>query len=77
MGISASMAVEEQLSQDELASVRNMAARLSAAFPSVDPATVEATVRAAYDSFRLARVRAYVPILAERRARKALGAKSG
>lgn len=42
--------------------------------PLIDAAVVEATVTAAYHWFREARVRAYVPILAERRARKALGA---
>jgi hypothetical protein len=61
-------------SHDELVSIRNMVARLSAAYPSVDAATVEVTVSGAYDSFRQARVRAYVPILVERRARKLLGA---
>ncbi|WP_406730476.1 three-helix bundle dimerization domain-containing protein [Streptomyces sp. NBC_01794] len=61
-------------SHDELASVRNMVARLSAAYPSVDAVTVEATVRTAYDSFHQARVRAYVPILVERRSRRVLSA---
>ncbi|WP_406333957.1 three-helix bundle dimerization domain-containing protein [Streptomyces sp. NBC_00203] len=55
-------------------SVRNMVARLSADYPSVDTVTVEATVRAAYDAFHQARVRAYVPILAERRSRRVLRA---
>ncbi|MER5459767.1 hypothetical protein ABT010_03550 [Streptomyces sp. NPDC002668] len=61
-------------SQDELVSIRNMVARLSAAYPSVDAVTVEATVRTAYDSFHQARVRAFVPILVERRARRVLSA---
>ncbi|MFC7262133.1 three-helix bundle dimerization domain-containing protein [Streptomyces lutosisoli] len=61
-------------SQDELVSIGNMAARLRAAYPSVDAVTVEATVTAAYDSFHQARIRAYVPILAERRSRRALRA---
>lgn len=61
---------------EELASVRTTVARLKAAYPSVDADTVEATVEAAYDSFRQARVRKYVPILAERRARRALAAGS-
>ncbi|MFI8301018.1 three-helix bundle dimerization domain-containing protein [Streptomyces nigra] len=59
-------------SRDELASIQNMVVRLSAAYPSVDAVTVEATVRAAYDSFRQARVRAYIPILVERRSRRVL-----
>ncbi|WP_158820745.1 MULTISPECIES: three-helix bundle dimerization domain-containing protein [unclassified Streptomyces] len=61
---------------DELASVRTTVARLRAAYPSVDAATVETTVEAAYASFRQAKVRTYVPILAERRSRKALAAGS-
>ncbi|MFJ3960952.1 three-helix bundle dimerization domain-containing protein [Streptomyces sp. NPDC090036] len=59
---------------DELASARPTVDRLRAAYPLIDAAVVEATVTAAYDWFREARVRAYVPILAERRARKALDA---
>ncbi|MFD6878601.1 MULTISPECIES: three-helix bundle dimerization domain-containing protein [unclassified Streptomyces] len=62
---------------EELASARTTVARLKAAYPSVDAATVEATVEAAYDAFRQARVRKYVPILAERRSRKALAAATG
>ncbi|MGW6846232.1 three-helix bundle dimerization domain-containing protein [Streptomyces sp. NPDC054958] len=61
---------------EELASVRTTVARLRAAYPSVDAATVEATVEAAYASFRQAKVRKYVPILAERRSREALAAGS-
>lgn len=63
-------------SQDDLerVSVRNVASRLRAAHPLVDAATVEAMVRKAYDSFDGARVRAYVPILVERRCRRALRA---
>ncbi|MFB7450531.1 three-helix bundle dimerization domain-containing protein [Streptomyces sp. NPDC056194] len=55
-------------------SVRNMVARLRAVYPSVDAVTVETTVRTAYDSFHQARVRAYVPILVERRSRRVLRA---
>ncbi|MFG2232534.1 three-helix bundle dimerization domain-containing protein [Streptomyces sp. NPDC048723] len=62
---------------EELASVRTTVARLKAAYPSVDADTVEATVEAAYDAFRQARVRRYVPILAERRSRKALSVAAG
>ncbi|WP_328928925.1 hypothetical protein OG429_33090 [Streptomyces sp. NBC_00190] len=61
-------------SHEQLVSIRNMVARLRAAYPSVDAVTVEATVKAAYDSFRQARVRAYVPILVERRSRSELRA---
>ncbi|MEU1694155.1 three-helix bundle dimerization domain-containing protein [Streptomyces hirsutus] len=55
-------------------SIRNLVARLRAAYPSVDAVTVEATVRTAYDCFHQARVRAYVPILVERRSRRVLRA---
>ncbi|MFI1386277.1 three-helix bundle dimerization domain-containing protein [Embleya sp. NPDC020886] len=55
--------------QDEQAAVRHAAARLKSAFPSVDPATVDAHVEAAHDALSDARIRTYVPILVERRAR--------
>ncbi|MFD9727423.1 three-helix bundle dimerization domain-containing protein [Streptomyces sp. NPDC059072] len=61
---------------EESVTVRDMVARLCAAYPSVDAATVEATVRAEYESFREARIRAFIPILVERRSRRALGAAS-
>ncbi|MGW1672322.1 three-helix bundle dimerization domain-containing protein [Streptomyces sp. NPDC002324] len=63
-------------SQDALV-LRDIVARLSAVWPTVDEAVVEAAVRSAYEAFREARLRAYVPILAERRARKALGTAVG
>ncbi|WP_371679915.1 three-helix bundle dimerization domain-containing protein [Streptomyces sp. NBC_01276] len=62
------MTVEERMA------VRNLVARLKASYPTVDAVTVEAAVRAAYDSFHRARVRAYIPILVERRSRRALDA---
>jgi hypothetical protein len=61
-------------SRDELVTIRNMVVRLRAVYPSVDAVAVEMTVRTAYDSFRQARVRAYIPILVERRSRRELGA---
>jgi hypothetical protein len=61
-------------SHDELVSIRNVVARLGAAYPSVDAVTVEATVIGAYDSFHQASVRAYVSILVERRSRRVLSA---
>ncbi|MFJ8013495.1 three-helix bundle dimerization domain-containing protein [Streptomyces sp. NPDC096339] len=63
-------------SYEESVTIRDMVARLGAAYPSVDRATVEATVRTEYDSFREARIRAFIPILVERRSRRALGAAS-
>ncbi|MFD8020660.1 three-helix bundle dimerization domain-containing protein [Streptomyces lavendulae] len=59
---------------DEPVALRDLVARLEAAYPTVDAVTVEAAVRAAYDSFHRARIRAYIPILAERRSRRALDA---
>ncbi|MEW2118820.1 three-helix bundle dimerization domain-containing protein [Streptomyces sp. NPDC005474] len=64
-------------SPEGVLAVRDIVARLRAAWPTVDKATVDAVVRSAYESFREARVRSYVPILAERRARKALSAAVG
>ncbi|MFE3032357.1 three-helix bundle dimerization domain-containing protein [Streptomyces canus] len=54
--------------------VRDVVARLTAAWPAVTETTVEALVASAFDSFRQAKVRAYVPILVERRVRRVLGA---
>ncbi|MEU2453408.1 hypothetical protein ABZ605_25420 [Streptomyces sp. NPDC012765] len=61
---------EVEPTAEELASVRDTVLRLRTAYPSAEPAAVEA----AYDSFRGARIRNYVAILAERRSRKALSA---
>jgi hypothetical protein len=65
------------LSRPEALAIRDIVTRLRAALSAADEATVEVTVRSAYDSFRRARVRTYVPILAERRARDMLGAPAG
>ncbi|MFG3343867.1 three-helix bundle dimerization domain-containing protein [Streptomyces sp. NPDC048018] len=59
---------------DESSSLRNLVTRLTTAYPSVDAAAVEAAVVASYGHFEQARVRAYLPILVERRSRKALDA---
>lgn len=61
--------------QDALA-VRDMVARLTAAWPAVARTTVEALVASGFDAFREAKVRAYLPILVERRVRRTLGAIS-
>ncbi|WP_331770100.1 hypothetical protein OG948_41135 (plasmid) [Embleya sp. NBC_00888] len=58
--------------QDEQAAIRHAAARLKCAFPSVDPATVDALVEAAQDALSDAPIRTYVPILVERRAKTML-----
>ena len=62
---------------EEVQAARELVARLRGAWPAVAEAVVEATVSSAYAAFRQARVRAYVPILVERRARKALQEASG
>ncbi|MFF2572276.1 three-helix bundle dimerization domain-containing protein [Streptomyces sp. NPDC058084] len=62
---------------DESPSLRDLVARLTSAYPSVDTAAVEAAVAASYDHFEQARIRAYLPILVERRSRKALDAVRG
>ncbi|WP_328382412.1 hypothetical protein OHS81_03820 [Streptomyces sp. NBC_00400] len=65
-----------RVQQDELTAVQNVIARLRSAYPSVDPATVDALVKTAYDQLHQARIRTYVPILVERRARTMLTAGS-
>ena len=52
--------------------VRDVSGRLRRAYASVDGATVEHAVAEAREAFRQARVRTFVPILVERRARAAL-----
>ncbi|MFB9436316.1 three-helix bundle dimerization domain-containing protein [Streptomyces showdoensis] len=59
-------------SSDEEFTLDGLVARLAAAYPSVDAAAVEVAVRRAYGHFERARIRAYLPILVERRSRKAL-----
>ncbi|MDX3117747.1 three-helix bundle dimerization domain-containing protein [Streptomyces scabiei] len=62
---------------EEVRAARDLVARLRGAWPAVAEAVVEAAVGAAYASFREATVRAYVPILVERRASKALHETAG
>ena len=54
--------------------VRDVLGRLCRVYRSLDGAAVEHAVAEALDAFRQARVRAFVPILVERRARAALDA---
>ncbi|MET9605308.1 hypothetical protein ABZZ17_09585 [Streptomyces sp. NPDC006512] len=49
-----------------------MVERLLAAHPELDPELVESSVRTAYEELRYARVRAYLPVLMERRAKDLL-----
>lgn len=52
--------------------MRLVAARLKSAHPAADPAAVDALVASAYDELRDAKVRTFIPILAERRAKALL-----
>ncbi|MFF1518943.1 three-helix bundle dimerization domain-containing protein [Streptomyces sp. NPDC058305] len=61
-------------SQDERATLVQLATRLKAAHPTIEASVVDATVTAAHDAFRQAKIRTYVPILVERRARTLLAA---
>ncbi|MER8041651.1 hypothetical protein [Streptomyces sp. NPDC094032] len=61
-------------SADEALALQDLVARLVVAYPSLDPAAVEAAVRSAYAHFEQATVRSFLPILVERRSRKALDA---
>ncbi|MEU0784095.1 hypothetical protein ABZ341_21255 [Streptomyces sp. NPDC006173] len=51
-----------------------MGTRLKAAHPTIEASVVDDTVTAAHDAFRQAKIRTYVPILVERRARGLLAA---
>ncbi|MFJ7299682.1 three-helix bundle dimerization domain-containing protein [Streptomyces sp. NPDC099088] len=59
-------------SQDETAALVHLATRLKAAHPTVEASVVDDTVASAHDAFREAKIRTYVPILVERRARNLL-----
>ncbi|MFD8733816.1 three-helix bundle dimerization domain-containing protein [Streptomyces sp. NPDC059618] len=62
---------------DEAVALLRLAARLKAAYPSVDPSVVDQVVATARGSFRQAKVRTYVPILIERRVRALLSGLGG
>jgi hypothetical protein len=59
---------------DEDGAVADIRERLGRAYRSLDGTTVELAVEKAREAFRQARIRAFVPILVERRARAALDA---
>ncbi|MEU6974927.1 MULTISPECIES: three-helix bundle dimerization domain-containing protein [unclassified Streptomyces] len=78
------MSVEQRAAQvdpegtvDESVPLAELVVRLVASYPSVDVATVETVVRGACAHFEHARIRAYLPILIERRSRKELDAVRG
>ncbi|MDD9375172.1 hypothetical protein M8Z33_00515 [Streptomyces sp. ZAF1911] len=58
-------------SEDAL-TIRHVAERLMKARPELDLELVESSVRTAYDELRYARVRTYLPVLMERRAKDLL-----
>ncbi len=58
-------------SEDALV-IDHVAERLMKAHPQLDPALVQASVETAYEELRYARVRTYLPVLMERRAKDLL-----
>ncbi|MEU8793127.1 three-helix bundle dimerization domain-containing protein [Streptomyces sp. NPDC048643] len=58
--------------QDEKSALLHLATRLKADHPTIEASVVDDTVTAAHDAFRQAKIRTYVPILVERRARNLL-----
>ncbi|WP_052757905.1 three-helix bundle dimerization domain-containing protein [Streptomyces yangpuensis] len=60
-------------SEDAL-TIRAVAERLMKSHPRVDAGLVQSSVQTAYEELRYARVRAYLPVLMERRAQDLLPA---
>ncbi|MEU5145693.1 hypothetical protein AB0G42_00655 [Streptomyces yangpuensis] len=58
-------------SEDAL-TIRAVAERLMKSYPQVDAGLVHSSVQTAYEELRYARVRAYLPVLMERRAQDLL-----
>ncbi|MFE0579834.1 three-helix bundle dimerization domain-containing protein [Streptomyces sp. NPDC058874] len=58
-------------SEDAL-TIRAVAERLMKAHPQVDAGLVQSSVQTAYEELKYARVRTYLPVLMERRARDLL-----
>ncbi|MEV6009127.1 hypothetical protein AB0M29_20215 [Streptomyces sp. NPDC051976] len=57
---------------DEAAALLQLAAALKRAYPAVDEVLVDAAVASAHGTFRDAKIRTYIPVLVERRARHLL-----
>ncbi|MCX5015093.1 hypothetical protein OG765_29640 [Streptomyces sp. NBC_00555] len=57
---------------EDALTIRHVAERLIKAHPEVDAEVVEDSVRTAYEELRYARVRTYLPVLMERRAKDLL-----
>ncbi|MCH0566486.1 three-helix bundle dimerization domain-containing protein [Streptomyces sp. MUM 2J] len=59
-------------SEDDALTIRQVAERLVKAHPQLDVGLVEDSVQTAYEELRYARVRTYLPVLMERRAKDLL-----
>ncbi|MFE2323756.1 three-helix bundle dimerization domain-containing protein [Streptomyces sp. NPDC059385] len=57
---------------DDALTIRHVAERLMEAHPHLDAGLVQNSVRTAYEELRCARVRTYLPVLMERRAKDLL-----
>ncbi|WP_051806701.1 three-helix bundle dimerization domain-containing protein [Streptomyces sp. NRRL F-2664] len=61
---------------EDALTIRAVAERLMQANPQLDPGLVQSAVRTAYEELKYARVRAYLPVLMERRAQDLLPSDS-
>ncbi|MFI9293761.1 three-helix bundle dimerization domain-containing protein [Streptomyces gardneri] len=59
-------------SEEDAPTIRLVAERLMQAHPHLDDGLVQGSVRTAYEELRYARVRTYLPVLMERRAKDLL-----
>ncbi|MFD5411853.1 three-helix bundle dimerization domain-containing protein [Streptomyces nojiriensis] len=59
--------------EEDALTIRHVTERLMEAPPQLDADLVESSVQTAYEELRYARVRTYLPILIERRAKDLLG----
>ncbi|MFE2267742.1 three-helix bundle dimerization domain-containing protein [Streptomyces lavendulae] len=57
---------------DDALTIRHVAERLIKSHPALDAGLVQESVQTAYEELRYARVRAYLPVLMERRAKDLL-----
>ncbi|MFJ7587596.1 three-helix bundle dimerization domain-containing protein [Streptomyces sp. NPDC097617] len=57
---------------EDVLTIRDVAERLMKAHPQLDARLVRSSVQTAYEELRYARVRTYLPVLMERRARDLL-----
>ncbi len=64
-------------SEDEALTIRQVAERLVKAHPQLDVGLVRDSVQTAFEELRYARVRTYLPVLMERRARDLLSSGEG